>query len=552
MSRTVRSGLWTLLALLLLLGLATAPQGAHAQAYKKYAVLPYSYSGPEAYQYYGRAVRAEMARQLRIVGAFEPVDQYTINGQTPTPPADPAQVVSILEHLGSDFLVWGDISILDNQAILHTSVADSWGKSIQRDATVPLDQMVQQLQTMAKSIDNELFPETAAPAKAQTASNVPVNPDILDAQSGANANAASAINPQFRYEGGAQTQGRWQSQSFRWACRSFAVCDGDGDGKNEVFVLGDDSALHVLRFEQNRLLETDKLPLPPRVDYLHLRAYDSNRDGVSELVLSAYHDDTPDSTIYSYQGGRFSVLADNIRQFLNVISLPPTYTPCLVGQPKGNRNLLEANNVYELAFNGKDVTRVRHLVLPAYANVFAVAFLPEPQGGYKIVVNDSFSRLRVFNQSCEPLYQSEETYCSSSINLELPNAIAPGLGKSTRDLGNEEYYYLPLPMIPIDFTGSGKQELLTSKDISVSMQLFYRFRTFTQGELHSLFWDGTGLNLSWKTRRIKGTVTDYCLADFNNDGHQQLVVLLNTYPGALGLEYRKTVLVAYDLNLPHS
>ena len=550
MLRSLRTGLPGLLALPVLLALAllTAPS-AQAQAYKKFVVLPYGYNGPDAYQHYGKAVRAEMARRLRIVGKFEPVDQYTIDGHEVAAPSTPAQTIAVLDRLGADYLVWGDVTVKGSDAVIYTKVMDTWGNAVERNVTVPLDQMVMQIQATAQSIDAELFPEAAAPAQAKVQSGVPMNPDILDAQTGTTA-ASANINPQFRYEGGAQSEGRWQSQGFRWACRSFAVCDGDGDGKNEVFVLGDDFKLHVLRFEQDRLIEADALDLNSRAEHLKLRAYDYNRDGVSELVLSSYRDEKPDGTIYSYKGGHFTVLAEGIRQFLNVLPLPPTYAPTLIGQRKGDRALLQSNDVYEMAFNGSSLTEVRRLVLPQYANVFSMAFLPEPDGAYKVAVNDLFSRLRVYNQQGEPLYQSEETYCSSGIGILLPKTLAPGLGESTRNVGTEDYYYLPLPMIPIDFAGSGKQELLVNKDISVSMQLFYRFRTFTQGELHSLFWDGTGLNLAWKTRRIKGTVADFCLADLNGDGKQQLLVLLNTYPGALGLEFRKTVVVAYDLNVP--
>ena len=50
-------------------------------------------------------------------------------------------------------------------------------------------------------------------------------------------------------------------------------------------------------------------------------------------------------------------------------------------------------------------------------------------------------------------------------------------------------------------------------------------------------------------RRIKGSVVDFALADPNNDGTKDLVVCLNTHPGALGLQNRKTVVVFYPLDL---
>ena len=95
----------------------------------------------------------------------------------------------------------------------------------------------------------------------------------------------------------------------------------------------------------------------------------------------------------------------------------------------------------------------------------------------------------------------------------------------------------------------GKYEVIMNKDISVAAQVFQRFRRFSQGEVHSLFWDGVGMNLAWKTRRIKGTVVDLALEDLQNTGKKQLVVCLNTYSGAVGIGAEKTVIVTYDLDV---
>ena len=93
---------------------------------------------------------------------------------------------------------------------------------------------------------------------------------------------------------------------------------------------------------------------------------------------------------------------------------------------------------------------------------------------------------------------------------------------------------------------STKHEVLANKNLSASAQLVESYKYFTQGEIHSMVWDGVGLNLAWKTRRIKGQVSDIALADINNDGKKQLCVLINTFAG-IGYGNRKTVVLAYDL-----
>ena len=123
----------------------------------------------------------------------------------------------------------------------------------------------------------------------------------------------------------------------------------------------------------------------------------------------------------------------------------------------------------------------------------------------------------------------------------------PGMGKDNILIPSK--YFVPLRMIPSDLEQDGSWELLVNKPISVSAQFFENYRFFPEGEIESLYWDGVGLGLQWKTRRIKGSVVDFALADPNNDGTKDLVVCLNTHPGALGLQNRKTVVVFYPLDL---
>jgi hypothetical protein len=57
-----------------------------------------------------------------------------------------------------------------------------------------------------------------------------------------NANTAYA-NPSIKYQDADTSMGRWRSQLFPFTSRGMVVCDGDGDGKNELFMLTDSSLL---------------------------------------------------------------------------------------------------------------------------------------------------------------------------------------------------------------------------------------------------------------------------------------------------------------------
>ena len=66
--------------------------------------------------------------------------------------------------------------------------------------------------------------------------------------------------------------------------------------------------------------------------------------------------------------------------------------------------------------------------------------------------------------------------------------------------------------------------------------------------IHAMLWDGMGLNLLWKTRRIKGTVTDVSLADVDNNGKLDLVVSVNAFAGVMNGTQTRCAVFLYPLD----
>ena len=52
-------------------------------------------------------------------------------------------------------------------------------------------------------------------------------------------------------------------------------------------------------------------------------------------------------------------------------------------------------------------------------------------------------------------------------------------------------------MLVVNLDKDDRYELLVSKNISLAAQFFETYRTFSQGEIHSLYWDGVGMITSW-------------------------------------------------------
>ncbi|MBG0788911.1 MAG: VCBS repeat-containing protein [Desulfovibrionaceae bacterium] len=535
-------------AMLLMAGTALA-QGA-----KSFAVLPFKYTGPQKYSYFGKAFQASLENDLEWIGH---VESATKNVDAVPVPGNQGDALNQLRSLGVDYLVYGDIAILNKDAHINLSVIGASGKYWSTKGKMGIDEITGWLEEQSGIIQGDAFNRpgygSAEKEKKDKAPTQTAGPTASSFIVGGNDGYQSAtLNPQFKYEGGTESVGRWRSQTLRYASYSMVVADGDADGKNEVFIL-QTSAISAYRFRGGKLEHLDTFDLPKNLMSIRLEIADINRDGMPEFVVGAYQYDsqysdsapegTPRSSILSFEGGKFRYTVKKYPKFLGVLRLPPSYLPILCAQNKGQRHLF-APVIHEAFIKGDSIELGQRLQAPPFGNVYNMIYMPK-ELGYQIIVLSNKHKLVTYSQAFERLNESEESYNSSGVAIAMQNTMV-GLGNSNRDT-YIEMYNIPFRMITAPLT-SKRYELLLNKDLSAVAQLVSNYHYYSQGEIHSLVWDEVGLNLAWKTRRIKGQVSDIALADLNNDGKKQLCVLVNTFVG-LGYSNRKTMVLAYDLNL---
>ena len=548
-------------ACLLLLATLLPISSGFAQEMRQFAVLPFEYNGPDKFKYLPKAFQATLNNDLDWPGQVAPAADAVVDNLAV--PKNAADAITILRGSEVEYLVTGTISILGKDAALTMSAYAENGDTWTQKGNMSIDEITPWLETQSRAIMGDVFKRPGY----STAEQSDETTDIQDGvRAGPAANAAfipatgtqggsAALNPQFRYEGGAQNVGRWRSQTLRFPSTSMTIGDGDGDGKNEVFLLTS-TGISAYRFVDGKLKHLATMELTTKTMYIRLEMADLDRDGVDELIVGSYQmeparatrapEGTPRSHILSFNGGKFKFLLKDHNQFLGVLRMPPTYMPILVEQKKGHRDLFD-DTIYEAYFKGDDIVRGQAVPTPPFGSIYGMTYLPD-EFGYKFVVLDNEHRIKVYSQTLEALHSSgEDTYNSSGIAIEVSQRMV-GMGPGSVD-ENPNIYNVPFRMIAAKLTDKTKYELLVNKDLSVAAQLFKRYTYYSQGEIHSLAWDGVGMNLAWKTRRIKGQVADLGLADLNNDGNKQLCVLVNTFPGGVTFGDRKTIVLAYDLNL---
>ncbi len=276
---------------------------------------------------------------------------------------------------------------------------------------------------------------------------------------------------------------------------------------------------------------------------VNVRVYKTPR--VSYIALSGYDEGEKDarSQILQYSNGTFTVVAPFIRRYLNVVNLPPMFAPTLIGQD-ADRNHIVRGPVYEVYLEGIKVMRGGKLNgLPKSANVFNFSWIPADKGkkGNHLALISDIETLVTFDGSGKRLASTQDTYSGSSVYVYGDR----GLGAlDNPDSTNSVMYYIPMRMPVVDLDRDGQYELIVNKPVTVAGKLFTNFRTYPQGEIHAMSWNGLGMELLWKTRRIRGTVTDVTVTDIDNNGKVDLVVAVNSYAGlGTGIKTRSTVIM---------
>lgn len=519
---------------------------AHAAAAKTFVILPFEIKGPEGYNYLKNSIPQMLSSRLYARGEVEPSVADLPASQSPA--ADQGEAEKARQKYKADYVIWGSLTVIGDDCSLDVRVKGKDSKTWRQGAEPRTTQLLGSIKGISDSINKEIFGRTTNLAGSGGKESVnQMNPAITR---NPNANQEVYLNPDFRYSGSTNVdESRMRTQALPFTALGMEVVDADGDGRNEVFLL-EDSALHAYRFNGDQLDPIAKYDLPKTSTILNIRSLPS-RSGRASLILNIVDSSNmPQSRILTFNGSAFQEEMKNIKFLLNVAKLPPDFQPVLIGQRLQQPKLFHGG-VYEMVKMGGEFSTGKRIDLPSGGNVLNFAFIPagkENANAEKVAVLTESEKLSIYTNTTNPsrLWISEESFSGSARGLEIDSTM-PGMSKDTVTLNS--FYYMPMRMLAVDLERDGNFELILNKPISTASTIFDRYRFFPQAEIHSLFWDGLGMNIQWKTRRIKGSMADYAIVDANNDGILDLVCCINTHPGALGVQSRKCIVIVYPLDL---
>ncbi len=308
-----------------------------------------------------------------------------------------------------------------------------------------------------------------------------------------------------------------------------AVADFDGDGQIETAVAMENQ-LQILRMTDGKLSPIAVVEFPSGVHLLSLDVADINTDNSPELYLSANVGTKLSSQVVEFSDGNYHRTISRVPWFLRVVELPQEGRT-LLAQTMGDAENHFFGQPFRVKRTGDKLTRGNNFPLPAGLNLY------------------SFTALNGAN--------NDLLYASISGNDKLYVATPRGatLWEATDHFGGTEVYFYNAEdtdknLIQPVFI---QQRLVTLPDGEIlaaqndGLRVLERYRNFDKSRVIALKWDGVALQQKWSTSDQAGYLADFTVADADNDGQDELVMVIK-YKQKNLLQKGRSNVVIYELN----
>ena len=458
--------------------------------------------------------------------------------------------------LGADYVLFGSLTVFGNSVSIDAKMVDVSGKKQTLtffNQSQGMDQVIPGINLFASDINEKVFARVMPSQKIPVISQTPIaqtdvraHPEKLVAGGMAEGELQEdqKIAPGSAFIPTQGARGKsvqfWKSQNFSFLINGIALGDIDNDGKIETVVILDNKIL-VYRMINNRLIKIKEIAKTQTDHYIGVDIGDINNNGTPEIFITSLNAlrNSARSFVLEYDGENYKTITDNTSWYYRVIHLSG-HKPFLFGQKhETDTDDVFGPAIFELVWENSDYNPMQQILPKHRANVLGVSYGDILDTNDPVVVAyDSSDRIQIVDSKGEVRWKGAEHYGGSTLYFIPP---------TTDRGGGEIRKYYPMRLQLTDLDTNGKYELMAAKNNEIAGNMLSQFRHYTDAHFELLSWDGLGLVSEWKTRKISGHVTDFAIADFDNDGQIELVATVNIREGGIGLIKPKSAIIAYDL-----
>jgi TolB-like protein len=520
------------------------------------AVLPFKMNADKDVSYLREGIWDMLASRLSRDGKMVIIDRPETDAALEAVAGAGAITEAVSREIGAklkaDYVLYGSLTAFGNSVSLDAKLLDlAEGKPpVAFFAQSPdSSNILLKIDEMASDINQKAFGRTSVARQVSaTKPQQPSSPDIyvhpeklLEQVDGMGAvREGNSDGPIGAYrEEPTRLQSFWKSPNFRLLFNGLAVGDVDRDGKMETVVITPHSLL-IFRSDQGRFVKVQEIAESRKIEYIGVDIADINGNGYAEIFLTALNafKNGLQSKVLEYNGQAFTNVVEDSPWFYRVVDLPMRGR-ILLGQKLSAGDPFR-ESIFEMAWQNSAYVPGDRVNSFEKVNVMgaALADVLNNQQETALAYNSADNLVLFEPSSGKEIWKGSDRYGGSDLFVAGPKM-------DQGDIFNPRF--LPMRILAKDLNQAGTVEIIAVKNEEITDLKMERFRKFTDAHVEGLVWDGLGLASNWRTRRISGFIRDYAIADFDNDGQDELVAAVVVKTGSTVFSDAESTVIAYDI-----
>jgi TolB-like protein len=470
-------------------------------------------------------------------------------------PIDESSAREIGVKLNADFVIFGSLTVFGNSLSLDAKMIDVAGEKPTLtffNQSRDMGEVIPRINQFAAEINEKAFGRAVAvkstpvikpvPPKTAPQQEIYAHPDKLlegegkgEAKKGQDAPLSPSVMSREQAE---ITPSFWKSRNFKYLINGLAVGDIDADGRNETVIVTPHE-VRVYRTESNHFFQINRVAGKKQNYYIGVDVADINANGFAEIFITSFNKQKNglSSLVVEFDGEKFETIVEKSAFYYRVAEIPDR-GKILLGQ-KNRSGSPFGGNIFEMIWQKNEYVPEKQIKTPRHINLLGFSLGNLLNDGREIAAayRDD-NRIVVAAPSGDVIWKGAEPYGGSSLyyagDLDSRGEV-------------EHKIYLPMRILVRNKAAGGKSEVIAVKNYEIMRSKWER-RHFTDAHIESFTWDGLGLVTNWKTRKFAGHIRDFAVADFDNDGQDELVAAVILKEGAVVMTTPKTTIIAYDVN----
>jgi len=468
-------------------------------------------------------------------------------------PLNASKARAIGSRLKVDYVLFGSLTVFGNSVSIDAKMVDVAGGKPPLtffNQSPTMDQVIPGINFFATDINAKIFGRDmpaqrvyAQPQSSREQISSRAHPDKLisggfgEIDEPASRKPAPGAAFMATQESRGQSTQFWKSQSIKQRIEGIAVGDVDQDGKQETVIITP-FTVELYRFEKKRLYKVSTLADRNLGNIIGVDVADINGNGYPEIIVSCLnpHRKFIKSFVLEFSGQTYTEIVTDSPWCFRVVDHPGR-GKILLGQRYHTTPSPLSGAIYEMEWKNSGYEPAIKVLAANLVNVLGLALGNAMNDGSEVaVVFDKEDYLKLYDLTGRDIWKAGE-HSGGTPRYLLPHGQRP-------DEIPEKAYY-PLRTQILDINRDGKNEVITINNRRFSK--IFEHRKFINSEIAIRSWDGIGLAVHWRTRKLSGYFSDFAVGDFDNDGQAELIAGLVIKAGTAVTTTPKSRVIAYEL-----